>query len=177
MYYQDAGEPLHDYSGKCIVAAKEVGCKLASAERVQTELGLVPVTGKVVAEVLANQTCREVNAAAIDTAYALLANASLSGSAGANTLARFQASGRPFCLAPDKAAESGPNFIDSPLQLVDNGTCLVVTAISLGPTSVKIPFGDVGGTHYCKLLSPARALDFMMTDALKNISTCLNTER
>ena len=31
------------------------------------------------------------------------------------------------------------------------------------------------GVHYCKLLSPARVVDYIMIDSLKPKTTCLNT--
>ena len=36
----------------------------------------------------------------------------------------------------------------------------LVTALVLGP--------EFGGVHYCKHLSPAKALDFMLSDALRD---------
>jgi hypothetical protein len=30
------------------------------------------------------------------------------------------------------------------------------------------------GVQYCKMLSPARVIDYIMSDSLKNVSGCLN---
>ena len=41
------------------------------------------------------------------------------------------------------------------------------------PTSMRSPLFP--GVHYCKLLSPARVVDYIMIDSLKPKTTCLNT--
>ena len=56
--------------------------------------------------------------------------------------------------------------------MTDNGTCLVVQSITLGPTALDSSIFP--GVHYCKLLSPARVIDYMMIDSIKNKSGCLN---
>ena len=182
-HYQDPGD-ARDFSSKCIVAAKELACKMASAARVADELelgnrgrlgGEENTSSRSISSMMANGsivTCQDINAAAIAAAEQLLA-ANGSDSPGAHTLDRFQSRGRPLCLEADEPSFNGPLFVKEALSVVDNGTCLVVTSRVLGPTSLKIP-GGIGGTQYCKLLSPARVIDYMMIDSLKNTSTCLN---
>ena len=97
------------------------------------------------------------------------------GDVGAHTLVRYQKVGRPLFLEDDAHVfgDIGPLFIEEHLRIVDNGTGLVVTSLALGPQPLDSKIFP--GVHYCKLLSPARVVDYMMTDALKNTSTCLNT--
>ena len=52
-----------------------------------------------------------------------------------------------------------------------DGKCLTVASLSDGPTSLKLPY--VPGVHYCKFVSPARLMDYIMTDSLKAKSGCL----
>ena len=67
----------------------------------------------------------------------------------------------------------GPLFIAERLRIGDNASGMVVTSLALGPQPLDATLFP--GVHYCKLLSPARVVDYVLTDALKNESTCLNT--
>ena len=82
--------------------------------------------------------------------------------------------GRPICYEPDTHAlfNIGPLFISETIKIEDNGKCLDVTSLGLGPQpldSLIFP-----GVYYCKVLSPARVIDYIMTDSLKPKSGCLN---
>merc|ERR1711871_567100 len=94
--------------------------------------------------------------------------------AGRTTLARYRAKGRPVCYGKDKKAflNIGPLFVKGTIDAKDNGTCLVVSALELGPQPLDSRIFP--GVHYCKVLSPARAVDYIMTDSLKPVSGCLN---
>jgi len=52
--------------------------------------------------------------------------------------------------------------------------CLEVASLVEGPQSLKSHIFP--GVFYCKLLSPARMIDYIMIDSLKAKSGCLNTK-
>jgi len=60
------------------------------------------------------------------------------------------------------------------IQDDDVNKCLAVASLKEGPQALD---SDIfPGIHYCKLLSPARVIDYIMTDSLKDKSGCLNTK-
>jgi hypothetical protein len=71
----------------------------------------------------------------------------------------------------------GPLWVKESMRIKDDkeNNCLEVASLVEGPTklhSLLFP-----GVHYCKLISPARIVDFIMTDSLKETSGCLNTNK
>ena len=153
---------IADFSSQCVTAAKEVGCKLASGARVAQQLNATSSP---------NATCRDVNAKAVEAAFSILAATDV----GARSLARYRSRGRGLFLEADAAVfgDVGPLFIAERLRIGDNASGMVVTSLALGPQPLDATLFP--GVHYCKLLSPARVVDYVLTDALKNESTCLNT--
>jgi len=150
-----------DIADSCSVPAQEIGCKLASAARIGQQLN---------ASTRNTPSCKDVNEHAIQTAKSLLG----STEEGARALARYASRGRGICLEEDVAApfNIGPLFINERIRVSDNQTCLIVQSIKLGPTPLDGPIFP--GVHYCKLLSPARVIDYIMIDSLKPKSGCLN---
>ena len=151
----------------CITPAQEIGCKMLAAERVAEQLGLSAD------QYDADVTCGDVNAYAIEVAEQIMQ----STPAGKHALERFKNSGRPICIGEDFTpfGNIGPLFVKEHLEVKDDtkNNCLSVKALREGPqslTSLIFP-----GVHYCKLLSPARVVEYYMTDGLKSKSTCLNT--
>jgi hypothetical protein len=89
---------------------------------------------------------------------------------------RYLQRGIPLVAGKDIAHKTGPGWIWSPLSLrrdamtdpVTGKTqeCTIVDSHTLStPVDHPVPF--VGGKMYCKLLSPARAMDYMYTDSLR----------
>jgi hypothetical protein len=147
-YYKDLAN-----TGTFICAA-EIGCKMASAGQLMKALG---VGGGADPR---DVTCKQINMAAVAEAVGLLSRHN------PVALRRFQTRGRKFCFADDLAPPGNiaPLWIGEKLKLVENATCLTVTSYSeFTPLQAKI----FPGNAYCKLLSPARALDWMLTDSLK----------
>lgn len=95
--------------------------------------------------------------------------------AGKHALERFKSKGRPICLGDDFTpfGNIGPLFVEQTLKVDDKDGCLEVKSLKEGPT--KLSSHIFPGIHYCKLLSPARVVEYYMTDGLKSKSTCLNT--
>jgi len=128
-------------------AASEIGCKMLSGERVAQQLGVKNVGPKVM--------CKDVNEKAAAMAEKLLSNSSLM---------RFKAHGRILRFKPDWNTVAGPVWIKEVLELKTNASAMSVGSPSIHDSLSSVIFP---GVDYCKLLSPARAMDWMMTDSLK----------
>ena len=98
--------------------------------------------------------------------------------AGKFTIQRFEARGRPICYKKDFTATGniGPLWVKETMKIKDDeeNKCLEVASLVEGPTALKSHIFP--GIHYCKLISPARIIDYMMIDSLKDLSGCLNTK-
>ena len=152
----------------CITPAQEIGCKMASADRVAEQLGLTAD------QYDGTKTCGDMNQYAIDLAEQIMQETP----AGKHALERFKQSGRPICLGDDfsPVGNIGPLFVKETLSVKDDSKnhCLKVEALKEGPTALNALIFP--GIHYCKFLSPARVIEYYMTDGLKASSTCLNTD-
>merc|ERR1711988_1352374 len=64
---------------------------------------------------------------------------------------------------------AGPVWIENPIeyQAASDGSVLNVYS-PCSHTSVNYPIGSAAGYHYSKLLSPARALEHIYIDGLRN---------
>jgi hypothetical protein len=82
---------------------------------------------------------------------------------------RYLARGLPWVAGPDRSHNNGPGWIWSGLSF-DRRTDAVEVRLHTMHTSVdhQIHFAD--GKLYMKLLSPARVLDWMYTDSLRQAS-------
>jgi len=128
-------------------AAKSVDCKMLSAEQISKQMGLKTRFLQ----------CAEVNKLAVQAARELLP---------AHSLKRFDTHGRTFCHKEDGGVfdNIGPLFVRGSIKTEETSECLEITSLGL-VTSVKSKIFP--GNHYCKLFSPAMALEWMMTDGLK----------
>lgn len=109
--------------------------------------------------------CRRLNQLALDYARE---------SVPADILARFaRFHGAPLAAADDAGPyNSGPSWYYTPLKFKpmkdDTGRVVRVDAVSATlRTSTRYLIPAVRGVHYCKLLSPARALEWLYTDGLR----------
>lgn len=132
-----------------IAAASEVGCKLVGADRIEEQLGITTDNPKV--------TCRDINEYAYQLAWESLDETAKD---------RYVTYGRPVCFLDDvtATASAGPAWVYQGMKIADNVTCLQVQSLVL---ESKLDSLILPGNHYCKLFSPARALDWMITDSLK----------
>lgn len=128
-------------------AAKSIDCKMLAADRIAEQLSLNTQAVQ----------CREVNKLAVDVARKLMPR---------HALERFDTKGRGFCHEHDIGVlgDIGPLFVAGSLKAKETSECLEVASLGL-TTSLKSWIYP--GNHYCKLLSPAMALEWMMTDGLK----------
>lgn len=81
-----------------------------------------------------------------------------------------------MCFKPDFAVPGnvGPLWVSTHMTIEDNGECLEVASLHLGPQGLRSPIFP--GVHYCKLISPARIVDYYMIDSLKALGGCLNKD-
>jgi hypothetical protein len=129
-------------------SSNDVGCKMVGADRIAEQLG-VPLPAAA-----ANVTCADINKYAIEVGLAMASEVALG---------RFQAAGLPFILAPDATNAIGPLWVFTKIGLAASDKGLTVTSQAI---ESKIDSSIFPGTHYCKLLSPARVLEWAMADAL-----------
>jgi len=146
-------EPQDNAQESITLAAKSVDCKMVDATRVAQQLGVTTDT---------TVQCLEVNKKAIEVAKKLLPS---------SVVQTHESSGRPFCLKDDAGVpfSIGPLWVKKAITLTDTAKSLEVTSTKLISTihSLICP-----GNHYCKLLSPARAMDWIVTDSLKPYNPC-----
>ncbi|KAH8068746.1 hypothetical protein JL721_6310 [Aureococcus anophagefferens] len=111
-------------------------------------------------------TCAHINAAAIAWAKAAAAPAAL---------ARFEAAGAPLGVAADAEAPiglTGPTWIKTPPVFRRNDSGVDVTSYSFTIANVRrgdVPFFITAGFHYCKLLSPLKAMEWIYVDGLRRV--------
>lgn len=145
--FSDVEPPATSITGSQF-SAKSVDCKMVDATRVAEQLHVATN---------ASVQCADINRAAVEVAKALLPQKSRK---------RYEEKGRPICFMDDTQVFSniGPLWVESSLKTEETKQCLQVTSSKLvSPiTSPIFP-----GNHYCKLLSPAAAMDWMMTDSHK----------
>jgi len=165
--------PFSD-TGFLPISASELKTKLKSREAIWAAAGVKNVsyvmTDMPVAKGGTHEACGEINQAAIDWATKQLSPASL---------ARYQKFGQKLQVGSDvnTICPAGPCWIYDPLQMNKNNTANTVTVKGVymfAGNSNPFPCGEgkllpcPAGFHYCKLLSPARALEWMMVDGLRN---------
>jgi len=146
-------EPQDNAQDGITSAAKSVDCKMVDATRVAEQLGVK--TDSTV-------QCLEVNKKAIEVAKKLLPS---------SVVQTHESSGRPFCLKDDAGVpfSIGPLWVKKAITLTATDKCLEVTSTKLISTIHSLIFP---GNHYCKLLSPARAMDWIVTDSLTPYNPC-----
>lgn len=149
VYYQP---DLFDFKQGNTVGALQVACKAVSRARVNSLLKGGNAT---------EPTCRELNEQAVASAYRWL-NASWP-----QALKRNAEHGGGFALQDDKMVGSGPTWVAEGLQFarLNGARDASVTSVAIVTSLNSFIYP---GSHYCKLLSPARALEWLQTTSLTN---------
>jgi len=129
-------------------SAASVDCKMIDATRVAEQMKV---------KTNASVECGDVNRMAVEVALKLIP---------AKSLKRFQEKGRGLCYMKDSHVfeNIGPLWLKSALTLEETKDCLQITSSGLISTTESPIYP---GNHYCKLYSPAAAMDWMMTDSHK----------
>eukprot|EP00927_Polykrikos_kofoidii_P043997 TRINITY_DN380_c0_g1_i3.p1 TRINITY_DN380_c0_g1~~TRINITY_DN380_c0_g1_i3.p1 ORF type:complete len:547 (-),score=97.09 TRINITY_DN380_c0_g1_i3:131-1588(-) len=141
-----------------ITAASEVACKMLSSDRLAQQLKTT--VDKTI-------DCSAVNQFAAEQAKSL---------AFLSTKERYERSGKKLCFEKDRPTlgNVGPLWVFSDaLKLEEQSACLAVSSPVL---KTEIDGKIYPGVQYCKVLSPARVLDWMMTDSLKSKATQVHGE-
>ena len=165
-------------TGFIATSALEIGTKLASRQ-----CTLIHGLGYTRAQAQFNETdapdfCMRANQQALEWAMKR---------AGAKTLARYQQYGQKLVMGKDVPEQGGPFWLDNRLRfdevadptnssagaqkIIEVSSPMQKTEIDYWPDHFHIPrpsaIPDPGCYHYCKLLSPARAMEWIYVDSLR----------
>lgn len=163
-------EILDDFdTGFIFTSAQEIGTKLASRQCTAN----VGLGQDVDFSVDAPDFCAQTNQLAYEWALA---------HAPAASAARFKDKGIPFVMGADKPVGGGPWWLDGKLEFKqitqDGNTVMQVSSVvakteqdywknHFGPIPKPSFLPDPGCYHYCKLLSPARAMEWLLVDGIR----------
>eukprot|EP00759_Apiculatamorpha_spiralis_P040858 PhF_6_TR39656/c1_g1_i1/m.58842 len=137
-------------------AATEIRAKMSSRQEVYLRAGIPNADFNVTDS---PNLCAEANQISLNWALQ---------HAPANTVARFQRLGQQIEFGPDVPEIGGPWWINNALNFNVTGPKQVVVTSPM--MKFPDPFPLLPFTccfHYCKLLSPARALEWLMLDGLR----------
>jgi len=152
-------------------SASEIAAKLASKQCLLIEGVGTPAADAPFNTTDAPDFCMEANQLAYATALSLTGAAS-------RTALRYAARGQPFLFGPDISKPGGPLFLDAGVKYKDEGDAGVRVSSPMMKTEkdywkdhFHVPrpsfIPDPGCYHYCKLLSPARAIEWIYVDGLR----------
>ena len=144
------------------LSALELRTKMKSRKVIWEAAGLGKQSGDVDKKNLT--LCKRANQAAWDWAL---------DNADADVKARFEKSGEPFVMVDDVEAPiglSGPEWIKKTLVYTRNAQSKSIEVQSwmfvVPESPIKSKYLPTG-MHYCKLLSPARCIEWIYTDGLR----------
>lgn len=140
-------------TGATPVAATAMSARMVSRQAIQIAAGNVTADFHDLDE---GNRCAEINNASLQWA---LAHTSAAG------LARYQKLGNKLIIGDDLAPANETLWSWSPLNFTSNAD---KTETTLRAPNMRTPANatDDGGLHYCKLLSPFRALEWIYSDSL-----------
>jgi len=140
--------------GPTYQSARDISCKLMSADRIAQQLNVAGQFPQKIPPV----PCSRVNAAAVERAMNLL------GAYWPAGVTRFARRGLNFTFADDSSTFAGPQWVFlSSLSFKPSSTGVTVSSPRLysSITSKIYP-----GNFYCKVLSPAKALEWIQSKGL-----------
>lgn len=159
--------PEHVDTGYLPLAAREMRTKMMSRQAVWNAAGILDTNFTETDGML--QNCMEINQRAIDWGMSTVAE---------KTRSRYNAYGQTLSVLPDSTTcVAGPCWIWDPLKFNrddENNTVTVQSVIYASENTNKYPCGEKkklpcsSGFHYCKILSPARVVEWMYVDGLRN---------
>ncbi|CAH1783499.1 unnamed protein product [Owenia fusiformis] len=133
-------------------SASRVAIKMKSANDIQEELNDEDLGFNT------SVSCQDINKMAYDLARDM---------SSALALQRFSAMNYTINFVEDDMVDIGPEFILGDLEFSQNGKSLVIRSTAL-KTSTDIPIREFAGQHYCQTISPARFLEFIYVDGLRD---------
>ena len=128
-------------------ASSELAVKMVSQELVASKLPAGQF-GDI-------RSCADVNRMTLEAAAA---------AAPETAQERYQRRGLPVTFLDDHMASAGPLWVQERLRLHYNDDGLEVQSVAIKTAPDSIFFG---GSNYYKLLSPSRALEYVLIDSLK----------
>jgi hypothetical protein len=149
-YAAYAQDPTDD-SPSLPEATLSLACKMKSQKAIKEKLPQ--------ASFGAQRTCADLNALALKWAQDHVGNA---------TRQRFESHGKKLTFIADKTFAGGNQWAPAALELKPSSSQPSVVEVCSPAllTDTSVPLG-LGGMHYCKLLSPARAVEWVMVEGLK----------
>jgi len=140
------------------ISAVELRTKMSSRQNVYTHGGVKEPSFDELDG--GHDRCGEINQKSIDWAKATVS---------ASTASRFEAHGQPYRIAADKdVCPAGPCWIWEELHYNETESKDAVELVSpLFATATDFWLPKTQGFHYCKVLSPARAVEWMYVDGLR----------
>jgi len=177
-------EISNDTATKTVTVTTYSQSEWALGDRLDT--GFVPTSAKEIASKMASRQCllvkgvgkTGVDFSVDDPDFCQMANKDAYdlalSRADARTAKRFAEHGQRFTFGPDEPKGAGPLFLMSGVSYKDEGDAGVLVSSPMLKTSIDywvkfrpdwVP--DPGCYHYCKLLSPARAAEWIYVDGLR----------
>ncbi len=132
--------------------ANEIACKMKNQAAIAKALQIAPGSGAV--------TCKDINEAAMRYALEHVSPAAKT---------RYLTKGYQLVFLPDKEVGTGISWVSSGLafnKVSDGSRAFEVK--STGMVTSLDADARFAGMHYCKLLSPAKAVEWVMVDGLKS---------
>ena len=144
-------------TGETEIGASEMKAKLMSRQAIQKAAGNKDADFHETDEV--GNRCADINQEALNWA---LKNAS------PDALARYNSVGKKLVIGDDMGPyNAGPLWIWYYMQYKDNADKTeTVIQSPMMRTPVDYPISSAAGFHYCKLLSPFRAMEWIYIDSL-----------
>lgn len=130
-------------------AAAEVGCKMTSGDFLAMQLGTEVADH--------NTSCATINTYALQVAQGMLSY---------EQLRRWHLHGRGICIVADTQTPNnvGPLWIYGTTNYTETESCLEVSGFHL---KLPVDADHLPGVEYCKVMSPAFALDYLLTGSMK----------
>ena len=141
-------------------SASEIRVKFRSRQSVFEALGRKDLTFE---ETDGSSWCQKLNLKALDWAL---------NHSSKEAIERYQARGIPMVIEKDlKAVSTGPawiwNILPQKTKINEVGEKIRSVRSPVMKTPLSYSIKKAAGMHYCKLLSPARAMEWIYTDSLR----------
>jgi len=147
-------------TGFFYASASELRAKLISRQSVYVHAGDANAN---FTQLDGGSLCAYINNLAVQWAYS---------NAGSAATDRYNTIGEPYVMGPDEDTpfDAGPLWVFTALKYTQNDTS-GVPEVEVQSACLRTPVNffvaPVAGFHYCKLLSPARAMEWLYIDSLR----------
>ena len=129
------------------IAAQELSCKMVSRQKIEQALGKQESGERI--------TCKDINSSTFNYALSKVAP---------QTLQRYYQRGKLLSFLDDKRTFAGPQFVfASNVTYEENDLALQISSPTLYTKMNSIFYP---GNHYCKIMTPARAIEWISSDSL-----------